>query len=225
MRKLLLASAFVLAVASSSAAAPLCVTGSLSDYISLVGGCDIGGVTVADFTAISVLPGVDEIPAADIAVTPVPGLLGFDFGIDHTATAPEQLGTKFRFSISGGPINTGRLSLLDPSASGDGVVTALEFVCVGGLYLLPDPSLCGGSGEAIFAVAHNVFGTDPPDIQTFGIDSFFDVFFEITIDGGTAGSSGLGTVRATFASVPEPAAVVLIATGMAAWAGRRRFRT
>src|SRR5690349_10006960 len=39
MRKFLLAGAFVLTAASSSGAAPLCVAGSLADYISLAGGC------------------------------------------------------------------------------------------------------------------------------------------------------------------------------------------
>jgi hypothetical protein len=223
---MLLALVFVGVVAPSSVAAPLCVSGSLADYLSLIGGCDIGGVTVADFTAVPVLPGVDDIPAADITVTPVPGLAGFDFGFSHTATAPEQLGTRFRFSLTGGGITGGSLALRDSTATDDGVVTALEFVCVGGSYATTDPSGCAGSGEAILAVAHNLLGADPPDLETFGIDSFFDVFVEITIDGGPgSGSASLGVVRTTFASVPEPASFLLIGIGAAAWAGRRKFHS
>ncbi len=69
------------------------------------------------------------------------------------------------------------------------------------------------------------------DSATFAATSFFDVFVDLSVDGGLDGSATLVSSTVTLAaaatnSVPEPAALPLMLTGMAGlgWFARRRNR-
>jgi hypothetical protein len=61
----------------------------------------------------------------------------------------------------------------------------------------------------------------PAQEGLFGIDSFFDVFLELTLDSATPLQTTRGPIRATL--VPAPAALTLLVLGLAgiAWSGRR----
>jgi hypothetical protein len=59
----------------------------------------------------------------------------------------------------------------------------------------------------------------------YHIDSFFDVFTELSLDGGASWIPSSGGVRMYLGGVPEPASVMLVLLGLigaAGFAGRRR---
>jgi MYXO-CTERM domain-containing protein len=56
---------------------------------------------------------------------------------------------------------------------------------------------------------------------TFQIDSFFDVFTELSLDGGQSWIPSTGSSRETLNSVPEPSGLLLAGAGLA-WLWRRR---
>jgi PEP-CTERM motif-containing protein len=65
----------------------------------------------------------------------------------------------------------------------------------------------------------------PQSDGTFRIDSFFDVFTELSVDGGQSWIPASGPIH--LASTPEPSSIVLAAlgfAGLAAWCWRRRKR-
>jgi len=223
MRRLLLASFFVLAFPSVSNASP-CTTMSLSAYAALgAGGCTIGAYTVADFVSTTLLPppDADPIDPDTVTVTPVPSV-GLDFGLD-AFTQTIQLDLLIRFTLSGPPLGSAQLSLANTTATGDGSVSAIQDTCVGGTFQSVDPtSPCSGTPNTLIAL-HTDADLVSPVGDTFPVNSFFDVFVEITLDSGPSGTASAGTVSTRFAtlSVPEPSVVVLLAAALAAIHARR----
>jgi hypothetical protein len=69
-------------------------------------------------------------------------------------------------------------------------------------------------------------GSDPNPDNGYHIDSFFDVFTELSVDGGQtwipkAGSRG---TRVNLGGVPEPASIVFVALALISAAGLGRHR-
>jgi hypothetical protein len=217
MRKLVLALGLVIVWPSGSQAAP-CVIGTLADYLSPgFTGCQLGPATISPFLTTAATPG-------DITVTPDAGALAFDFGLD--LTAPPFTTVAFQYSLSGVSLNRADLSFTGASATGDGVVSAIEFLCFGGTFFpLAAPFGCDPLNVDSLAVVQLESVGTSPDTLEFAPNSFFDVFVEITVDPGLFGTASLdGTVRTAFAGVPEPSALLLVGSGLAAWLGRRKRR-
>ena len=221
MRNLLLAGVLLFATSASSEAAP-CLPDTLANYKTLgSGGCTLGNVTFANFDSFLLDPLAVEINAATVVVTPFGR--GFSFAFDIAPSTTFYDVTIYYTATVKGLLGGNQLSMTGSSATGDGIVTAVENKCVGGFFLplLPDPSACD-SGEAVtlIAIQDEVVNSLP-----FTPSSFFDVFAEIAIDPGVAGTAGLqGSVSTTFSThgVPEPMTILLVSTGLAAVQFRRR---
>ncbi len=87
-------------------------------------------------------------------------------------------------------------------------------------------SLSGFSGGLGITIRESptLASTGQTDIIDLGggmyhIDSFFDVFAELSIDGGSTWIAPGQSVRMTFTAVPLPPAVVLLAFGLLGLAG------
>jgi hypothetical protein len=224
MRKALWAAFAVLALAAGPAAAAPCTSAALSDYLT-GGSCDVAGITVDDFRLFSLPAGTAPIDPASVTVAPIVGPAGLSFTLGRSAGAGDLLGLGFGFSVGGSGLIGAVLELLGAAASGDGAVTAIQGLCFGGIYV-DDPVL--GATCAATELTQIAFAIDPiaDALQTlaFAPASLVDVFVELAVDGGLAGSAALGAVRLAF-PVPEPGGLGLAALGLvalAAWTRRRK---
>jgi hypothetical protein len=231
MRKAFLAGVCALAFPAFASAAPLCITSSLQEYVNLgVGGCSIGVATFSGFSSSpSLFPGATEIAAADIVVTPAALSNGalLDFGVVASAGPGEITGVLIGYSVSSPIFNVATLAMTGTDATSDGVVTAVQDLCLGGTFL-GDPTTCSGMLQSLI-VLEDELGPIGPETQPFlTASSFFDVFVDITIDGGTFGSAQLdGTVRNQYTGdqvIPEPTSLLLIGTGLVGLVSRRLRR-
>ena len=112
----------------------------------------------------------------------------------------------------------GCLRLLGPaSAIGDGAVTATEDICPGGLFAGSTPTLCGNPPATLITFATE-FSSSLSDSAVFPVTSFFDIFVDLTIDGGLSGSAKLSSATVTISAVPEPDSTVLMMTALGALA-------
>jgi hypothetical protein len=232
MRTVIVLAAFMLGFSCSAAAAPLCQVGTLANYVAMSGGCDVGNTTFTDFGAMpSFAGGAAVIDLTQVSVAPLslPSGPQLAFLLSQTAGPNDLLGLAIAFTATSPAIVDATLDLLDASATGLGVVTVVEDLCLGGSFGA-DPTTCTGAAASL-VVAADALGTVAPDQRSFGGPfSFFDVFVDITLDGfgGSAslGTSGAVVTRFTSAApvaVPEPSALALVVAGAAgAWAFRRR---
>jgi hypothetical protein len=203
-----------LLVPGAVSAAP-CLSGSFADYVALgASGCELGPVSVAQF---SVEPGqsfASPIDPATVQVTPggsaSVGTLTLTFAA--SAAAGELLELFFRMNVTAPVLVAAGIAIASGSASGDGVVTATQDLCPDGLFSGNAPIGCSSTPETLIAFASESDALLSADVGLAGA-TFLDVFTDIAIDGGLAGAAGLGTVMLTF--VPEPDTGALVAVGLA----------
>lgn len=226
MRTTLVAVGLFVFASQPSAAAPVCLPGTLAGYIALgAGGCDLGPATVSNFSSAALLVGATEILPGDVLVTPVAGAVALDFGVNAAAGPGDLLDILIRYTLSGASFTANSLSMSGSSATDDGVVTAVEDKCLGGLFAGADPTTPCAGDPLTLIVVEDQFGLISPESASFPATSFFDVFAQITVDGGVNGTAALdGTVRTSFsgARVPEPSILLVLGSGLAWFAARRR---
>ena len=193
-------SLLVVAGAGDAFALP-CATTSLADYVSLGStGCTAGNLSLSGF-AVEPFPGptATQIDPNSVTLSPVSDGFSMTSGTPLSADAGELLGLRFIFHVSVAGLSGGTVALGDRTVTEDGAITSIL-----------DAGLAGN------AIAFDI-GVDAEPAASFSSppSSFFDVFVELGIDGGTGGLAmmgpDLGSVRfASEAVVPEPGLISLL---------------
>jgi hypothetical protein len=227
MGRLTMAAVLTLILPAAASAAP-CLPATLTAYIGLGGtGCSIGSATANDFSLDVFDPLATALSPDDIFVTPtaLPHGPRLDFGVTQGAGPGEFFDAVIGYSLTAPGIRSARLFMEGATATTDGVVTAVEDICVGDTFF-SDPTTCFlGTPLPPLIVFQDGLGGDLDVQMGFAPASFFDVFTELAIDGGVAGTAGLnGFVRNEFSTrgVPEPATILLFGSALVALARRRR---
>lgn len=225
-------------IVAPHAAAAACVTATLADYVALgPAGCTAAGLTFDTFSVAAPLaPGVAPVDPTTVTLTPTsgPGGPGFAFtSATPLAAGPgEVLQLWFGFRVAGASgVSADSIVLGGPGSpplvSGDGAITMVEDTCLDGLFAAPSS---GCAGDLQTQIAFAIDGDEELEAtQPLLVASFFDVFVDLTIDGGLAGDSLLGPQLGAYrlraaAQAPEPAPLVLLAIALLAGAcvrGRR----
>jgi hypothetical protein len=133
----------------------------------------------------------------------------------------------FRFTAAGSLVGAG-IELGPLSVSGTGSITGVLDVCADAPFT-PPLNCAGTPGTGtVFAID----GADQlSESLSFPASSFFDVFVDLTIDGGGDGSAALTsatvalTTGDTVTVIPEPSTLFTMLVGLGALVlGRRRLR-
>jgi hypothetical protein len=219
MKRLFYLTAVILASVLCCSAST-CTSGTLADYIALgSGGCTIGPDTISNFQVASGTAGATPITPADVSISASgSGLnLSLTVSVDQTAGAGKQLEALFSYQLSGASF-TGESSILSgASETGDGAVTDLENICAGGMFASGMPAGCTGVPESLVTLD----GVQNQNSADFPAHSFFDVFVDLTLDGGLSGSASGATVKDTYSGVPEPFSFSLAILGLALGVGAK----
>jgi len=176
-------------------------------------GCQAGSIQFFNFELASGINGATEINPNSIVVTPGGTALfpTFTFTLNAQAAAAQILESFFRFNVTGPGITDGFIRLNSPSATGGAAVTGILDVCSGAKFAGIVPIGCTGqpSTAIAFAIADDSQLIDRVRSMPAG---FFDVFVDLTIDGGLSGSAALPSATVGFA-VPEASSGLLWALG------------
>jgi hypothetical protein len=166
---------------------------------------------------------VADAAIANTAIDVVPGAESLTFRLNQDAGA-DFLQSRFNLTVSGPATFGATLSMIGSTAGGNAAVSSTVDICED--FPGNEPVNCL-TDHIILSVVHNALGPDPPVTEPLAFLSFFDVFVELSIDGGGTGPAALnGDVTLQLQAVPEPATLVLVASGLAACAAhRRRQRT
>lgn len=214
-------------------AANPCVSGTLQDFINLAAGCEIGSTVFAGFVVVPGLPAATAIDPNLIEVAPGGSVaeLALVFAFNVSSAPGDLYEAFFHYSVAAGAgvaLNGASVALGGASASGDGAVTAVQDICLDGVFQGGVPLDCTGAALTLIAFAIEVDAGN--DSVLFANASMIDVFVDFVVDGlDGAATLGSGTSQyMTTASTPvsEPPTLVLALLALAVAAGvRRRVRS
>jgi PEP-CTERM motif len=214
---------------SRVASAGPCLPDSLQGYLNLASPCTLGGADFGDFDLLAGQNGATPINPALIQVTPLGGpLIGFQFTVNQDAGGGDLFESIFSYTASLATFSTAQLLMAGATATGDGVVTVVEDVCVGSLFG-PGISGCPAGAQRtniVFAIEGD---SDNSESAVFPPNTFLNVVNDLAVDGGLAGTASVASFTNLFAAapaqtvVPEPATGLLLAAGLGVvWRRARR---
>ena len=185
-RSALLAAAFVFVLSGRSLAAPLCASDSLTNYLSL-GSCSIGAATFSDFSLVTPLPhGRHAHPheRGDRVAIQYPRRVSDSSSCSMSRPAPFQLNELlFGYFASAPGFTDVTLAMPGASATGDGVVTAVQDVCIGGAFTPGSLAGCPTSQDANVAFA--IDGAQSlSETLSFAATPLLGIINDIAVDGG-----------------------------------------
>jgi len=222
MNKTLLFSSIVIAGAAFGGP---CAPGSLQTYINLgAAGCGQGAVSFSNFVTAQGQSGATPINPSQVLITLGGSLFlpSLQFTLNTTASAPNVLESFFRFRASGLVVGD-TITLNSPVAAGDGVDTATENICPGASFSGNLPFGCPKPAVSLVTFDNATF-SQLSDSTSFPATSFFDIFVDLTADGGLAGSATFNSATVQVTATPEPAPALLMMAGLATLAFRSRRR-
>ena len=226
MKNLNLCFATLLFSAASVMAAP-CTSGSLQSYINLgSSGCGLGTTQFNNFVIAPGIAGATAINPNSINVTPGGGPFNytFMFGLNQTANPGDLLQSLFRFSVTGSSLTQASIAI-NPASSvlGDGAITGILDICPNGMFAGNSPSGCGTASQSAVAFLTS------SDAMLFDSRSFsgarsFDIFVDLTADGGSSGTASFVSATVGVSDVPEPSVIWLSGVGIALLGALRHRR-
>ena len=153
-----------------AAAAPTCVSQTLSDYIALPDGCSIDGLVFSGFRYFSsaIFGNPELVPADEVTVNPIiqprPGL-SFSGNWTATASIADHLIFYEVSTLSGLPtISDGYLDWSFNRTGPFSVASLDEFLCLDGS---PVPGGCGGNPPLRFYLRSSIAPGNPSDHISF----------------------------------------------------------
>ncbi len=203
---------------SAAAQAAPCVSGSVADYLALgATGCSVGAVQFRDFTLPAILGPATPVDAAVVTLAPLFTPTGVGLSLLSTLAAGAgsflELRLGFNASVATGAITRARIDLGGASATGDGVTTLIEDLCVGSAFDDPGNLACIGSTSTLVTVATEGFTQDSdaldlaPEVKTLGVVA------DLGVDGGLGGASTFTAGTLLFSTVPLPSTLALLGLG------------
>jgi len=130
------------------------------------------------------------------------------FTLNAQSVASQILESIFSFNATTPGMVLSSIQLNSPLASGDGVVTGVLNTCAGNYSGL----LSCSSVEQTAIAFRTADDSMLVDFSRFAASSFFDIFVDLTIDGGLTGTASLPSAVVGVA-VPEPSAALLGLSG------------
>jgi hypothetical protein len=204
--------------ASLARGEPICVSGTLASYIALGSpGCALGSNLLSNFETLSGISGSLPIASSNITVTPLlnAGNVGLLFNLSSNALGGDILEALFSYRISGGSYATASISASGTSVSGNGAVTDIQNLCLGGSFGPDGITGCSTSRTGSLLLLGD--GSAP---TSFAAASSLSVTDDLTFDSGGSGSSNRAaggvftdSVSSSASSVPEPRTLSLLIVG------------
>lgn len=210
--------ALVTGFASLARGEPMCASGTLASYIALgTAGCALGSNLLSGLETLSGINGSTPISPSGINITPVmnAGDVGLMFSLASDAAGGSILEALISYKVSDGSYTASAISASGTSTSGNGAVTDIQNLCLGGLFG-PD----GVSGCSTGRTGSLLLLGDGSTSTSFGAAASLSITDDITFDSGGSGngnsaSGGVFTdsFASTAASVPEPRTLILLIAG------------
>ena len=227
--------ALLLAVQSligTQALAGPCTSATFTDYRDLGStGCSIGNLTFSNFSLLTEPFGAT--PFGTITLNPVSmgAQAGFRFVTQPNAAAGTSLYENlisYRVTGISAAITAAAIDLVSALVAGDGSVTNVQNLCLGGLFANPNGvSGCTGVSKDQTVIAIDGFVDAAESLAFTGVTALA-VVTDIALD-AAGGQVSLASTSNLFTSigvraVPEPAPLMLVGVGFVALMARRRTR-